>query len=245
VLAGAERRNGWQLAETAGEATPYGMQRLIASANWDADAVRDDLQRYVVEHIGDPRGVLVVDETGFLKKGDQSAGVQRQYSGTAGRIDNCQIGVFLAYASPRGHAFLDRELYLPEEWCADRPHCQAAGIPDDIPFRTKPVLARAKCNCSTKLKVTLGNIRTAYRCPVMGNADAGGRAGWAVRCRSASESIVDASTPSSRKGAVSPVRVASSECPTRRPRTRRAPAGSPSGLPARGGSRMSAESART
>ena len=142
VLAGAERRNGWQLAEAAGEATPYGMQRLIASATWDADAVRDDLRAYVVEHLGDPGGVLIVDETGFLKKGDQSAGVSRQYSGTAGRIDNCQVGVFLAYASPRGHAFLDRELYLPEEWCDDRPRCRAAGIPDTVPFRTKPVLAQ-------------------------------------------------------------------------------------------------------
>jgi len=141
VLAGVERRNGWQLAEAAGEATPYGMQRLISSAMWDADAVRDDLRAYVVEHLGDPGGVLIVDETGFLKKGDQSAGVQRQYSGTAGRIDNCQVGVFLAYASPRGHAFLDRELYLPKDWCEDRPRCRAAGIPDAVPFRTKPVLA--------------------------------------------------------------------------------------------------------
>jgi SRSO17 transposase len=142
VLAGAERRNGWQLAEAAGEATPYGMQRLIASASWDADVVRDDLRAYVVEHLGDPGGVLIVDETGFLKKGDQSAGVQRQYSGTAGRIDNCQVGVFLAYATPRGHAFLDRELYLPAEWCADRPRCRVAGIPDAVPFRTKPALAQ-------------------------------------------------------------------------------------------------------
>ncbi len=142
VLAGAERRNGWQLAEAAGEATPYGMQRLIASATWDADAVRDDLRAYVVEHLGAPDGVLIVDETGFLKKGDQSAGVQRQYSGTAGRIANCQVGVFLAYASPRGQAFLDRELYLPRDWCDDRPRCHAAGIPDTVPFRTKPALAR-------------------------------------------------------------------------------------------------------
>jgi SRSO17 transposase len=142
VLAGAERRNGWQLAEAAGEATPYGMQRLIASATWDADAVRDDLRAYVAEHLGDPGGVLIVDETGFLKKGDQSAGVQRQYSGTAGRIDNCQVGVFLAYASRRGHAFVDRALYLPEAWCDDRPRCRAAGIPDAVAFRTKPALAR-------------------------------------------------------------------------------------------------------
>ena len=142
VLAGAERRSGWQLAEAAGEATPYGMQRLIASATWDADAVRDDLRAYVVEHLGTPDGVLIVDETGFLKKGDKSAGVQRQYSGTAGRIDKCQLGVFLAYASPRGHAFLDRELYVPTGWTDDRPRCRAAGIPDTVAFRTKPALAR-------------------------------------------------------------------------------------------------------
>ena len=143
LLAGAERRNGWQLAEAAGEATPYGMQRLIASASWDADAVRDDLRAYVVEHLGDPAGVLVIDETGFLKKGDKSAGVQRQYSGTAGRIENCQVGVFLAYATRRGHAFIDRELYLPQDWCDDRARCREAGIPDAVAFRTKPQLARA------------------------------------------------------------------------------------------------------
>jgi SRSO17 transposase len=142
VVGGAERRNGWQLAEAAGEGTPYGMQRLVASAEWDPDAVRDDLRAYVVEHLGDPQGVLVVDETGFLKKGDQSAGVQRQYSGTAGRIENCQVGVFLAYATRRGHAFLDRELYLPAEWCEDRARCREAGIPAAVPFRTKPQLAR-------------------------------------------------------------------------------------------------------
>lgn len=118
------------------------MQRLIASATWDADAVRDDLRAYVVEHLGDRRGVLVIDETGFLKKGEKSAGVQRQYSGTAGRIENCQIGVFLAYVGRWGHAFIDRELYLPEGWRADRARCRAAGIPDAVPFRTKPELAR-------------------------------------------------------------------------------------------------------
>lgn len=142
LLTGAERRNGWHLAEAAGEATPYGMQRLLASATWDADAVRDDLRSYVVEHLRAPEAVLVLDETGFLKKGTHSAGVQRQYSGTAGRIENCQIGVFLAYASARGVAFLDRALYLPESWCQDRPRCRAAGIPDTVPFRTKPQLAR-------------------------------------------------------------------------------------------------------
>jgi SRSO17 transposase len=116
LLSGVERKNGWQLAEQAGDATPDGMQRLLNHARWDADQVRDDLRGYVVEHLGDPSGVLVVDETGFLKKGTKSAGVQRQYSGTAGRIENCQVGVFVAYASRHGHALVDRELYLPERW---------------------------------------------------------------------------------------------------------------------------------
>src|SRR5829696_5225083 len=138
LLAGAERRNGWQLAEAAGEVTPYGMQRLIAAATWDADAVRDDLRAYVVEHLGAPDGVLVVDETGFLKKGDRSAGVQRQYSGTAGRIENCQVGVFLALAGSRGRALVDRELYLPQGWCDDRARCQEAGVPGGVTFATKP-----------------------------------------------------------------------------------------------------------
>jgi SRSO17 transposase len=107
------RKNGWQLAEHAGERTPDGMQRLLATAGWDPELVRDDLRGYVVEHLGDPGAVLVVDETGFLKKGTTSVGVQRQYSGTAGKVDNCQLGVFLAYASAKGRAFIDRELYLP------------------------------------------------------------------------------------------------------------------------------------
>jgi SRSO17 transposase len=102
LLGDVERKNGWQLAEQAGETTPDGMQRLLTTARWDPDALRDDVRAYVVEHLGDPGGVLVVDETGFLKKGGKSAGVQRQYSGTAGRIENCQVGVFLTYASGRG-----------------------------------------------------------------------------------------------------------------------------------------------
>lgn len=143
VLSPVERKNGWQLAEAAGEATPDGMQRLLATAEWDADVVRDDLRAYVAEHLGDPAGVLVVDETGFLKKGAKSVGVQRQYSGTAGRIENCQIGVFLAYAAPRGRAFLDRELYLPKDWAEDAARCAAAGVPATVEFRTKPQLAKA------------------------------------------------------------------------------------------------------
>ena len=133
---------GWQLAEQAGDATPDGMQRLLNHARWDPDQVRDDLRDYVTEQLGDPGGVLVVDETGFLKKGTKSAGVQRQYSGTAGRIENCQVGVFLAYAGPRGHALVDRELYLPRSWTDDRPRCRGAGIPGQVEFRTKPQLAK-------------------------------------------------------------------------------------------------------
>ncbi len=143
LLSPVERKNGWQLAEQAGEATPDGMQHLLARADWDADQVRDDLRAYVVEHLGDEGAVMVVDETGFLKKGTKSVGVQRQYSGTAGRIENCQIGVFLAYASPRGRTFLDRELYLPKEWAADRERREEAAVPATVEFRTKPQLARA------------------------------------------------------------------------------------------------------
>jgi SRSO17 transposase len=143
LLAPVERKNGWQLAEALGERTPDGVQRLLNAAHWDADAVRDDLQRYVVTHLGDADAVLVVDETGFLKKGTKSAGVARQYSGTAGRIENCQIGVFLHYAAPRGQAFLDRALYLPKVWTADTDRCQEAGIPETVGFATKGELARA------------------------------------------------------------------------------------------------------
>jgi SRSO17 transposase len=143
LVAGLERKNGWSLAEQAGEVTPDGMQRLLRWADWDIDGVRDDLRDYVVEHLGDRDGVLIVDDTGFVKKGVRSAGVQRQYSGTAGRVENCQIGTFLAYASERGHALIDRELYVPEPWIADRDRCRAAGIPDEVEFTTKPRQAMA------------------------------------------------------------------------------------------------------
>jgi len=118
------------------------MERLLATSDWDPDRVRDDLRAYVVERLGDVGAVLVVDETGFLKKGTTSVGVQRQYSGTAGKVDNCQLGVFLAYASPRGRAFIDRELYLPECWTDDPPRCRAARVPEQVGFRTKPQLAQ-------------------------------------------------------------------------------------------------------
>jgi SRSO17 transposase len=142
LLGNVTRKNGWQLAEHAGERTPDGMQRLLATADWDPELVRDDLRAYVVEHLGDPSAVLVVDETGFLKKGTTSVGVQRQYSGTAGKVDNCQLGVFLAYASPKGRAMIDRELYLPERWTDDPERCRAARVPEHVEFHTKPQLAQ-------------------------------------------------------------------------------------------------------
>jgi SRSO17 transposase len=141
LLGNAERKNGWQLAEYVGDATPDGIQRLLNSYDWDADQVRNDLRSYVVEHLQDPESVLVVDETGFIKKGTKSVGVQRQYSGTAGRIENCQLGVFLAYASPQGRTFIDRELYLPKEWTEDPARCEEGGVPQGTTFATKPQLA--------------------------------------------------------------------------------------------------------
>jgi SRSO17 transposase len=143
LLAPIERKNGWQLAEIAGDRTPDGVQDFLARVHWNADAVRDDLRAYVVEHLGDEAAVLVLDETGFLKKGNKSCGVQRQYSGTAGRIENCQIGVFLGYASRHGQALIDRALYLPERWAADPARRAAAGVPREIAFATKPKLGRA------------------------------------------------------------------------------------------------------
>ena len=142
LLSGLRRKNCWTIAEQAGDVTPDGMQHLLAAARWDADAVRDDLRGYVVEHLGSPDAVLVVDETGDVKKGAASAGVQRQYSGTAGRVENCQVAVFLSYSSPAGHALIDRELYLPRSWTADPARCAAAGIPGKTVFATKPKLAR-------------------------------------------------------------------------------------------------------
>ncbi|MCX5079032.1 IS701 family transposase [Streptomyces sp. NBC_00513] len=137
LIAPLERKNGWTLAERAGDRLPIGMQRLLGEADWDAEAVRDDVRDYVVETIGDKGAVLIGDDTGFLKKGVRSAGVQRQYSGTAGRTENCQVGTFLAYASPKGRALIDRELYLPASWTDDRERCRDAGIPDEVYFATK------------------------------------------------------------------------------------------------------------
>lgn len=138
LLSSVERKNGWQLAEEAGEVTPDGMQRLLNTAHWNADAVRDDLIAYVKAYLADPEAILIVDETGFLKKGKKSAGVKNQYSGTAGRKENCQVGVFLAYSTCQGHVLIDRELYLPQDWIDDRPRCREAHIPDEVDFATKP-----------------------------------------------------------------------------------------------------------
>lgn len=142
LLSGTERKNGWQLAEHLGDPTPDGVQHLLARAGWDADAVRDDLVGYARGHLGHPDGVLVVDETGFLKKGTKSCGVARQYSGTAGRVENCQVGVFLGYATKKGRALLDRALYLPKGWAGDADRRKEAGIPKGVAFATKIVLAR-------------------------------------------------------------------------------------------------------
>jgi SRSO17 transposase len=142
LTSAVERKNGWQIAEELGEHGPRGVQRLLGEADWDEEAVRDDLQAYVIEHLGEDDAILVVDETGFVKKGKKSAGVARQYSGTAGRRENSQVGVFLLYASAKGAAFLDRALYLPEEWTADRVRCREAGIPDEVEFATKGELAK-------------------------------------------------------------------------------------------------------
>src|SRR5271163_3985616 len=143
LLSHTERKNSWMLAEFAGDVSPDGLQRLLNFSPWDEDACRDAVARYVMRAMGDPGAVLAVDETGFLKKGRMSAGVARQYTGTAGRVENCQVGVFLAYCAPDGaRALIDRELYIPAKWAQDRDRCRAAGIGDDVPFATKPRLAR-------------------------------------------------------------------------------------------------------
>lgn len=142
LLSPVERKNGWQLAEHLGHDTPYRVQHLLDRAVWDADVVRDDLQAYVSDHLGHPDGVLVIDETGFLKKGDQSVGVQCQYSGTAGRIENCQVGVFVGYATPKGQTLIDRALYLPESWTDDAKRRNKTKVPETVAFATKPQLAQ-------------------------------------------------------------------------------------------------------
>ena len=142
LLADLPRKNCWTIAEWAGEASPHGMQHLLCRAVWDADGVRDDVREYVVEHLYDEAAVLVVDETGDLKKGTRTVGVQRQYTGTAGRIENSQVAVYLVYAGERGHAAVDRELYIPRSWTCDPDRCRAVGLGEDTVFATKPDLGR-------------------------------------------------------------------------------------------------------
>jgi SRSO17 transposase len=141
ILSETGRKNGWQLAEYAGEACPDGMQRLLASAVLDTHGVRDDLRSYELEHLGQESAILAIDETSFPKRGKQSAGVGVQYCGTTGQVENCQVGVFLSYVTAKGHTLIDRELYLPMEWCEDRQRCRAVGIPESVRFQTKPELA--------------------------------------------------------------------------------------------------------
>jgi SRSO17 transposase len=157
MVSGLDRKNCWTIAEHRGDTTPDGLQHLLSRAKWDADAVRDDLRGYVVDAFGDPGAVLVVDETGDVKKGVQSVGVQRQYTGTAGRIENAQVAVYLTYAAPRGHALIDRALYLPKSWTEDRDRCRDAGIPDGRGvFATKPALARTLITRAVEAKVPAG-----------------------------------------------------------------------------------------
>lgn len=141
LLGSVDRKNSWQLAEHLGQEKPFGIQRLLSRASWSADTLRDQLLDYAGVHLGTDDAVLIVDETGFLKKGDRSVGVQRQYSGTAGRIENCQVGVFLALSTSKGCVLIDRAIYLPESWCADLKRCEAAGVPEKTEFATKPKLA--------------------------------------------------------------------------------------------------------
>jgi len=158
LLSASERKTCWQLAELAGHLRPSRMQRLLREAAWDAEQVRDDLRALVTVQLRHPDAVLIVDETGFVKKGSGSAGVQRQYSGTAGRIENCQVAVFLSYATPRARVLIDRRLYLPTSWTDDPARCQAAGVPESIGFDTKPALARQMIASALAAGVAVGFV---------------------------------------------------------------------------------------
>jgi SRSO17 transposase len=158
LLAELPRKNCWTIAEHAGDATPDGMQHLLARAKWDAGGVRDDVRGYLIEHLGDPGAVLVADETGDLKKGTATAGVQRQYAGTAGRIENAQVAVYLGYAGARGHALIDRELYLPRSRADDPARCAAAGIPADVAFATKTQLAQRMIERAVTARVAFSRV---------------------------------------------------------------------------------------
>src|SRR5918995_6564053 len=157
LLGRVERKNGWQIAEAIGDKDPQGVQRLLNSAKWDANLVREDLREYVVEHLGEEAtGVLITDETGFLKKGTKSVGVARQYTGTAGDTVNCQVGVFVAYSSEKGAAFLDRSLYLPRAWTNAPARRAEAGVPEEIVFRNKVELAEGMLQRAFAAEVPAG-----------------------------------------------------------------------------------------
>jgi SRSO17 transposase len=153
LLSDVDSRSCWQLAEQAGDASPHAMQRLLGEAVWDADAVRDDLRGYAVDALGDPSGVLILDDTGDLKKGVHTIGVQRQYTGTAGRVENAQVAVYLGYAAPGGYTLIDREVYLPKAWTDDPDRCAAAGVPAEVEFATKLALARRMLTRALQAKV--------------------------------------------------------------------------------------------
>ena len=154
LLSNVERKNGWQLAEAVGDETPYALQQFLYRGRFSADSLQDKLRGYVNDKLGDEDGTLVVDETGFLKQGKKSCGVKRQYSGTAGRVENCQIGVFLTYASDKGHAPIDRRLYIPEDWINDRDRCRKAGVPETVTFQTKPEMALEMIQNATEAGVS-------------------------------------------------------------------------------------------
>src|SRR5215217_1537353 len=197
LLAPLERKNGWQLAEAAGDPTPDGVQDFLSRMHWDAEAVRDDLRAYVVEHLGDPNAVLVLDETGFLKKGDKSAGVQRQYSGTAGRVENCQVGVFLGYAGRHGRALIDRALYLPERWIGDPARCAAAGIPTGLTLTTKPQLGLAMLDRALEAGVPFAWVGRATASTGRTTASAAAwRRGGAATCWPSLQASGSAASPS-------------------------------------------------
>lgn len=155
LMARVERKNTWQMAEAVGEAVPDRMQRLLYRVNWDADAARDILEQFAIETFGDPEAIGVVDETGFIKQGDRSVGVKRQYSGTAGKVENCQVATVLTYATPKGHVFLDRRLYMPEEWCNDPERRARAKVPKEVSFQTKPQQAIAMLEHAWRLGVPM------------------------------------------------------------------------------------------
>jgi SRSO17 transposase len=156
TLADLPRTNCWTIAEHAGDASADGMQHLLGRAIWNAEAVRDDVRTYVVEHLGDAEAVLVVDETGDLKKGSSTVGVQRQYTGAAGKTDNAQVGVYLIYGTQAGDAPIDRELYLPRSWTQDPDRCRAVGVPDQVAFATKPALATRRLTRALDAGVVAG-----------------------------------------------------------------------------------------